>query len=553
MMSMHAALHKVAGVPLEQLDEQVKLWVSDVRDLSYHMEDVVDRFLVRVEGFEPAANSAGLKLLVNKISTLFTKGKTRRRIADAIKDIKEKMQDVAARRDRYRVDGLVVNVAATTTLNPRLSALYNKVTDLVCIDEPRDELIKRLTDEKNPTEVVSIVGFGGLGKTTLAEAVYDSLKSQFQCAAFVSLSQNPVITRILKKMLHQLDQQKYVHINEASWDETQLIDEIRMFLSNKRYLIVIDDIWKIQSWQIIKCALNENSCANRIIITTTPDFDIATKVGGSFKLDPLTLQSSQLLFYGRIFGSKGKCPEQLAKVSLGILKKCGGIPFAIITVSSLLDQPSKMVNPREWNEVCDSIGSGHGNSPDVETMRKILALSYYNLPFHLRTCLLYLSIYPEDHEIHRDDLIWKWITEGFIQHQIKDGSLFDVGHSYFTELVNKGMIQPCIDFKGNVTRCHLHDMVLELICCLSNQENFVTVLDQNEDIMSSERNVRRLSLQSKKEDHQTSSLSSMSLSQVRSITIFEPATNLMPPLPSFDVLRVLDLSGCHLGESSHSP
>uniref|UniRef100_M8BQM0 Disease resistance protein RPP13 n=2 Tax=Aegilops tauschii TaxID=37682 RepID=M8BQM0_AEGTA len=417
MMSMHAALHKVAGVPLEQLDEQVKLWVSDVRDLSSHMEDVVDRFLVRVEGFEPAANSAGLKLLVNKISTLFTKGKTRRRIADAIKG-------------RTWLPGVT---AATTTLSPRVSALYNKVTDLVCIDEPRDELIKRLTDEKKSN------------------------------GAFVSLSQNPVITRILKKMLHQLDQQKYVHINEASWDETQLIDEIRMFLSNKRYLIVIDDIWKIQSWQIIKCALNENSCANRIIITTTPDFDIATKVGGSFKLDPLTLQSSQLLFYGRIFGSKGKCPEQLAKVSLGILKKCGGIPLAIITVSSLLDQPSKMVNPREWNEVCDSIGSGHGNSPDVETMRKILALSYYNLPFHLRTCLLYLSIYPEDHEIHRDDLIWKWITEGFIQHQIKDGSLFDVGHSYFTELVNK--------------------------------ENFVTVLDQNEDIMSSERNVRRLSLQ----------------------------------------------------------
>ncbi|KAI5002456.1 hypothetical protein ZWY2020_027106 [Hordeum vulgare] len=235
MRSMHAALHKVAGVPLEQLDEQVRLWASDVRDLSYHMEDVVDRFLVRVEGFEVAPDSDGLKLLVNKMATLFTKGKTRRRIADAIKDIKEQMQDVTARRDRYRVDGLVVNVAATRTLDPRLSALYNKVTDLVGIDEPRDELIKRLTDEKTPTEVVSIAGFGGLGKTTLAKTVYDSLKSQFHCAAFVSLSQNPVITRILKKMLHQLDQQKYAHINEASWDETQLIDELRMFLSNKRF------------------------------------------------------------------------------------------------------------------------------------------------------------------------------------------------------------------------------------------------------------------------------------------------------------------------------
>ncbi|XP_044973314.1 disease resistance protein RGA5-like [Hordeum vulgare subsp. vulgare] len=551
MRSMHAALHKVAGVPLEQLDEQVRLWASDVKDLSYHMEDVVDRFLVRVEGFEVAPDSDGLKLLVNKMATLFTKGKTRRRIADAIKDIKEQMQDVTARRDRYRVDGLVVNVAATRTLDPRLSALYNKVTDLVGIDEPRDELIKRLTDEKTPTDVVSIAGFGGLGKTTLAKTVYDSLKSQFHCAAFVSLSQNPVITRVLKKMLHQLDQQKYAHINEASWDETQLIDELRMFLSNKRYLIVIDDIWKMESWQIIKCALNENRFASRII-TTTRDFDIATKVGGSFKLDALTLESSQVLFYGRIFGSKGNCPEQLAKVSLRILKKCGGVPLAIITMASLLDQPSKRVNPREWHEVCESIGSGLVNSPDVENMRKILALSYYNLPCHLRTCLLYLSIYPEDHDIHRDDLIWKWITEGFIQHKIKDSSLFDVGHSYFSELVNKGMIQPCIDFKGNATRCRLHDMVLELICSLSSQENFVTILDRDEDIMSSQRKIRRLSLQSKREDHQTSSLASMGISQVRSITIFEPAKNLMPTLSRFDVLRVLDLSGCHVGESNQN-
>ena len=92
------------------------------------------------------------------------------------------------------------------------------------------------------------------------------------------------------------------------------------------------------------------------------------------------------------------------------------------------------------------------------------------------------SVYPEDYEIHRDDLIWKWIAEGFIQCRSKGGSLFEVGQSYFSEILNKGLIQPCIDFKGNVTRCRLHDMVLELICSLSMQENFVTILDHKEDI-----------------------------------------------------------------------
>ncbi|CAM0884030.1 unnamed protein product [Alopecurus aequalis] len=550
MTSMHAALHKVAEVPLDQLDEQVRLWANDIRDLSYHMEDVIDSFLVRVEGSEPPAVSDGFKGLMKKMTTLFKKGKTRHEIADAVKTIKDKVQHVAARHKRYKVD-VVANVPVIT-LDPRISALYNKVSDLVGINGPRDELIKRLTKDNTPVvEIVSIAGFGGLGKTTLAKAIYEKLKSQFLCAAFVSVSQNPDIARIFKKMLHQLDQQKYANINEASWDETQLIDELRMFLHNKRYLIVIDDIWKIESWNTIKYALDENSCASRIIATTR-DFDIATKVGGSFRLDPLTQESSQILFYGRIFGSKGKCPEQLSEVSMRILKKCGGVPLAIITMASLLGEPSKMVNPRKWQEVCDSIGSGLGHSSDVRAMRTILSLSYYNLPSHLRTCLLYLSIYPEDHEIHRDDLIWKWIAEGFVQYKGNDDSLFEVGQSYFRELLNKGMIQPCIDFKGNVTRCRLHDMVLELICSLSCQENFVTILDQKDDIMYSQSNVRRLSLQSREKDHKTTALVPKGISQVRSITIFEPAIDLMPPLSSFDVLRVLDLSGSHIGKSGHN-
>lgn len=81
-------------------------------------------------------------------------------------------------------------------------------------------------------------------------------------------------------------------------------------------------------------------------------------------------------------------------------------------MASLLTVASKIPNPREWDQVCDSIGSGLGNNPNVKDMRTILSLSYYNLPSHLRTCLLYLGIYPEDYEIPRDDLIWKWIAEG---------------------------------------------------------------------------------------------------------------------------------------------
>ena len=111
------------------------------------------------------------------------------------------------------------------------------------------------------------------------------------------------------------------------------------------------------------------------------------------------------------------------------------------------------------------------------------------------------------------------------------------------------MIQPCIDFKGVVTRCRLHDMVLGLICSLSSEENFVTILNHTQGYcISSSSNVRRLSIQNISEDDQRKPLASMSKSQARSVTTFPPTINQMFALSSFSVLRVLDLNGCHMAK-----
>lgn len=110
---------------------------------------------------------------------------------------------------------------------------------MVGIDGSRDELVGFITQEDDPPnmqiKVVSIVGFGGLGKTTLANAVYNRFEGKlFDARAFVSVSLKPDINKILKNILSQLDRQIYYQINEA-WDEKPLIDEIRTFLGDKRY------------------------------------------------------------------------------------------------------------------------------------------------------------------------------------------------------------------------------------------------------------------------------------------------------------------------------
>ncbi|OEL20613.1 hypothetical protein BAE44_0018368, partial [Dichanthelium oligosanthes] len=117
------------------------------------------------------------------------------------------------------------------------------------------------------------------------------------------------------------------------------------------------------------------------------------------------------LFYTRIFGGEDKfLDEEEDEVSDKILKKCGGVPLAIITMASLLVDKSREV----WVQVCNSTGFRDKDNKQVDDTMWILSLSYYDLPCHLKTCLLYLSAFPEDYTIDKHSLIWKWVVEDFV-------------------------------------------------------------------------------------------------------------------------------------------
>lgn len=149
---------------------------------------------------------------------------------------------------------------------------------------------------------------------------------------------------------------------------------------------------------MIKRAFPGNHVGNKII-TTTRNLNIAEQAGCAYKLQPISMNNSRKLFFRRIFDNDNienneeeeRCPDdELAEVSDKILKKCAGVPLAIITMASLL--ACKARNKMECYEVYNSVGTGLENNFDMENMRKILSFSYYELPCHLRTCLLHLSI-----------------------------------------------------------------------------------------------------------------------------------------------------------------
>uniref|UniRef100_A0A0E0MHU4 NB-ARC domain-containing protein n=1 Tax=Oryza punctata TaxID=4537 RepID=A0A0E0MHU4_ORYPU len=528
LAAMHIALEKVAKVPREQLEPDVKLWASNVRELSYAVEDAIDTFIARVvEGSNHVnpVDQGFFKRILNKTSDLIKKGKARRKIAEGIGDIKELAEEVAKLRARYKFDAAAAATPATATVDPRILALYKDVAELVGIEEARDELIGMLSRPgDDQLKIVSIVGFGGLGKTTLAKVVYDKLKGQFDCGAFVSVGQNPDMKKVFTDIIYDLDRQRYISIHNSKMDERLLINELRDFLQNKRYIIIIDDIWDEKLWEYIKCAFYKNKLCSRIITTTrkvTVSKACCSHDDAIYRMKPLSDAASKRLFFRRIFKHDNGCPPELEQVQ----------------------------TRDQWHDVFNSIGRGLTEEPKVEDMTKILSFSYYDLPCHLKTCLLYLSIFPEDFLISRDHLVRMWIAEGVVQKTTnqQDNVLVELGENYFYELINRSMIQPWDENDNAIISCRVHDMVLDLILSLSNEENFVTVLDQERGASSLSK-AHRISLRDSNAVH---TIPEATVPKVRFLSVLRTDVNMTTAMTCFPILRVLDLYNCLFEESYH--
>ncbi|GJN25389.1 hypothetical protein PR202_gb13211 [Eleusine coracana subsp. coracana] len=497
--SMHAFLEKLTTV--QGPDSQVRCWMKEVRELAYDIEDSLDEFMRRVEADGTAATSlhgsSSLMGFVGCIKRLLRTGWTHLRLANEIKGLKARAIEVSERRSRYKLVEDIWMPGTHVSADPRITVLYADVPDLVGIEHSAGDIEKWLVDEISTLKVLSIVGFGGLGKTTLAMEVYRRVGGRFNCRAFVTVSQKLDMKKLLKDLLSQVSHNEADHMD--NWEEAQLIRKVRECLLNKRYLIVVDDVWSKSAWEKVRFALPQNNQNSRLLTTTRIE-SVAKSCCSDrddhvYRIEPLDEFHAEVLFFKRIFGHKDGCPPQLKEVSDQILKKCCGSPLAIISIASLLASKQVMLK-EQWEKLLISIGSALENNPDLEGMKQILSLSYYDLPYHLKTCLLYLSLYPEDYKIERDSLIQQWIAEGFVGMQ-RGLSVEDVAEGYFNELINRSMVQPIdINWDGRANACRVHDMMLELIISKAMEENFVTLIGGTSVPVKLQGNVRRLSIQS---------------------------------------------------------
>ncbi|KAJ1277226.1 hypothetical protein BS78_05G279000 [Paspalum vaginatum] len=509
--SMHAFLEKLSTV--RDPDTQVKTWTKEVRELAYDIEDTMDEFLHRADTQGARANreSSGFLGFKRRVTWLVGTAWTHLRLTNELKALKARTIEVSERRSRYKFDEDIWVPEGHMGADPHINTLYADVPDLVGIESPVNNIVEWLMGGPTTLKVLSVVGFAGLGKTTLAMEVFRSVEGQFSCRAFAAVSQKLDMKKLLKDLLSQVAPNEVDSID--TWEDGQLIRKLRECLLNKRYLIVIDDVWNKSAWEKVRCALPQNNHNSRLLTTTRIESvakSCCPEPGDRvYRIEPLNESDSKSLFFKRIFGDKDGCPPQLKDISDQILKKCCGSPLAIISIASLLASKPVMLK-EQWEKLLVSI---------------------------------------EDFKIERDNLIQQWIAEGFIA--VERGlTVEDVAEGYFNELINRSMVQPMdINCDGRAQACRVHDVMLELIISKAIEENFVTFISGHAVPTSSAKGiVRRLSIQSDSEDSKIQG--KMNLYHARTLTSFVQAT-LVPPLSEFRALRVLNLEGCQGFSENH--
>ena len=321
-------------------------------------------------------------------------------------------------------------------------------------------------------------------------------------------------------------------------------------LKDRRYLIVIDDVWSTKAWDYLKLHFPNDNTESRILLTTRlSEIALYAKSGGfslTHHLQFLTEEESWELLCKKVF-QEDDCPEILIKPGMKIVKKCQGLPLAVVVIAGVLVKGEKTVNL--WEKVAESVTSYIVGDP--KGYLDTLALSYDHLPRHLRDCFLYVGGFPEDYKIPVRRLIWLWIAEGFIH---EDGSklMEEVAEDYLMDLIDRSLlIVAKRRSNGGVKACRIHDLVRELCLKKAKEENFFQQISRSgylssSKFISSTNKPRRLFVDSKvlyeiSSDH--------SVPYIRSLLCFNKewyfSLGDQRCFHPFLLLRVLDLQTIH--------
>ncbi|XP_034893047.1 putative disease resistance RPP13-like protein 1 isoform X1 [Populus alba] len=425
----------------------VKNWLNDVKHAVYEAEDILEEI--------------NYEYLRSKGGNLFTFPNPANR---RMKEMEAELQKILEKLDRLlKHKGDLRHIEGTGGWRP----LSEKTTPLVNEshvygrDADKEAIMKHLLTQHNTDGsnfcAVPIVGMGGIGKTTLAQLIYNDRRVDecFQLKAWVWASQQFDVARIIKDILEKIN---------ASTCRTKEPDESLMeAVKGKKLLLVLDDAWNIKynEWDKLLLPLRYVEQGSKIVVTTR-DEDVARvtqTVIPSHRLNVISDEDCWKLFARDAFsGVNSGAVSHLEAYGREIVRKCNGLPLAAKTLGGLLHSVGDV---KQWEKITNNSLWGLSN----ENIPPALTLSYYYLPSHLKRCFAYCAIFPKGSKIEKHRLITEWMAQGFLVQPRGVEEMEDIGEKYFDDLVSRSLFQRST--RDSIFR--MHDLISDLADYVSGE------------------------------------------------------------------------------------
>ncbi|KAJ6795388.1 putative disease resistance protein RGA4 [Iris pallida] len=464
-------------------DRAVDCWLLQMRDVVYDAEDVVDECRIEGEklrttpGRRPPPSSSlpfAVRCFYSPFSC-FRHYKFRHQIGDRIKSLNSKLDDIIK-----DIDALRLTPGTRNHYNLESSGVSRKTSpvaepDVVgeCIENDTKGLVDVLLlssehKTRQNVSVFAIVGMGGIGKTTLAQSIFNNkeLKSNFSIKPiWVCVSQNFSEVDVLRAIIIRAGGSP----GDAR-DREDLEPTLFSAVEGKKFFLVLDDVWDAQVWENLLSKPVQSGLPGSRVLVTTRNEAIAMRMGAvhCHRVEKMSdFQSWNFLRKLVFLDDDDEAQTQLALTDTGmrIVKKCDGLPLALKTVAGVLRTKHK--TKFEWEKVLRNPAWSMTDLP--EGPMGALYLSYQDLPPHLKQCFAYFALFPEDSKLDRSLFVLLWVAEGFIEQD--GGSLLkeEIAEECWEELMRRSLLQ--YDPPHNLS-CKIHDLLHSLARFLARNESF---------------------------------------------------------------------------------